>query len=261
MTILAVSFTVSTSLWGWIALGVIVTALGLLIWAYARIKAWDMALRLAFVMKLLACLLLALCLAEPMFHRSRAKPGANAFAIVADNSQGMTIHDPGAENSRGEKMKDLLTPETALWLADLKDQFQVRQYSFDARLHRMSEVGDLTWAGQASAMYTALDTLNQRYQGRPMAGVLLFTDGNPTDFPSVQAKTQVPVYPVLNGADKKPRDLAVTHVSVTQTSFEDAPVTITADVAAFGYAGKTVIVTVTSEAGDRVSQESWDVQT
>ena len=165
MIILAASFTVSASLWGWIALGVTVTALSLLIWAYARVKSWDMALRLAFVLKLLACLLLALCLAEPLFHSTRAKPGANAFAIVADNSQGMTIHDPGAETSRGEQMKDLLTPETAPWLRDLKDQFQVRQYTFDSRLHRMSEVGDLTWAGQASAMYMALDTLNQRYQG------------------------------------------------------------------------------------------------
>ena len=260
MIILAATFTISASLWGWIALAVTVTALGTLIWAYARIKSWDMALRLAFVLKLLACALLALCLAEPMFHSTRAKPGANAFAVVADNSQGMTIRDGSAVRSRSEQMEALLTPETAPWLADLEDQFTVRQYTFDSRLRRMSEVGDLNWSGQASAMYTALDTLNQRYQGRPLAGVLLFTDGNPTDLPDVQAGTQVPVYPVLIGADKHPRDLAVTSVSVTQTAFEDAPVTITAGVAAHGYAGRTVTVTVTSESGDRVSQDSWDVQ-
>jgi len=261
VTILAVSLTLSASVWGWIALGVTVTALGILIWAYARVHSWDMALRLAFVLKLMACGLLALCLAEPLFHSTRAKPGANAFAIVADNSQGMTIRDPGAAQSRGEQMKDLLTPETAPWLADLEDQFLVRKYRFGSRLQRLSEVGDLTWEGQASAMYTALDTLNQRYQGRPMAGVLLFTDGNPTDLPAVQAKPGVPVYPVLNGTAKQPRDLAVTHVAVTQTSFEDAPVTITVDVAASGYAGKTVTVTVTSQSGGLVSQDTWDVQT
>ena len=76
MTILAVSFTISASLWGWIALGVTVTALGVLIWAYARVQSLDMALRVAFVLKWLACLLLALCLAEPLFHSTRAKPGA-----------------------------------------------------------------------------------------------------------------------------------------------------------------------------------------
>ncbi|MCF7974053.1 MAG: glutamine amidotransferase [Phycisphaerae bacterium] len=260
MTILAARLTVSASVWGWIALGVTVTALVILIWAYARVRSWDMALRLAFVLKLLACLLLALCLAEPLLHSTRAKPGANAFAIVADNSQGMTIRDPGAAGSRGEQMKTLLTPETAPWLAQLKDQFLVRQYTFDTRLQRLSEVGDLTWQGRASAMYTALDTLNQRYQGRPMAGVLLFTDGNPTDIPTVQAAPGVPVYPVLTGTAKQPRDLAVTNVSVTQTAFEDAPVTLMADVAASGYAGKTVTVTVTSTEGAMVSQDTWDVQ-
>ncbi|MCP4451919.1 MAG: hypothetical protein GY809_10685, partial [Planctomycetes bacterium] len=260
MILLAATFTISASLWGWIALGVTVTALGILIWAYARVRSWDRALRAAFVLKLLACLLLALCLAEPMVHSTRAKPGANAFAIVADNSQGMTMHDPGDERSRGERIRDLLTPEKAPWLADLKDQFQVRQYTFDARLHRMSGITDLTWAGQASAMHSALTTLNQRYQGRPLAGVLLFTDGNPTDLPEVQAEAGVPVYPVLSETHKTPRDLAVTHVAVSQTAFEDAPVTITAHVAASGYADKTVDVTVTSKTGDRVAHTSWDVQ-
>ncbi len=260
MISLAARFSVSASLWGWIALAVTVTALGILLWAHAQVKSRDRALRLAFALKWLACLLLALCLAEPMFHSTRAKPGANAFAIVADNSQGMTIHDPGDAHSRGERMKALLTPETAPWLTELKDQFQVRQYTFDSRLRRMSGIEDLTWAGHSSAMHTALSTLNQRYQGRPMAGVLLFTDGNPTDLPEVQAKAGVPVYPVLNGRRKMPRDLAVTNVAVTQTAFEDAPVTIAAHVAAFGYAGKTVTVTVTSESGHRVAQTSWDVQ-
>jgi uncharacterized membrane protein len=261
VTILAASFTVSTALWGWISLGVTVMALGILIWAYARVRAWDMALRVAFVFKLLACGLLALCLAEPLFHSTRAKPGANAFAIVADNSQGMTIRDPGAVTSRGEQMKDLLTPEKAAWLAGLRDQFLVRQYAFDSRLNRLSEVGDLTWTGRASSMYTALDTLNQRYQGRPMAGVLLFTDGNPTDISDAQAAPGVPVYPVLIGTPQQPGDLAIANVSVTQTAFEDAPVTITADVTAAGYTGKTVAVTVTLDSGDQVSQEVWDVQT
>lgn len=261
MSVLAATFTLATPLWGWIALAVTVTALGILIWAYGRIESRDRALRVAFCLKLVACLLLALCLAEPMWHGSRAKPGANAVGIVVDNSQGMRIHDPGAALSRGEQIKSLLTPETAPWLATLKDQFSVRQYAFDARLRRLPDIDDLTLDGRASAMYSALATLNQRYQGRPLAGVLLFSDGNPTDLSAAWDSMQVPVYPVVTGTVRPPRDLAVTHVSVTQTAFEDAPVTIKADVAAFGFAGKTVAVTVISDSGQSVAQETWDVQT
>ena len=257
---LAVTMTVSAAVWGWIALGVTVCALGVLFWAYARVPRLDRALRAAFALKWLACILLALCLAEPLLHSTRAKPGANAVAILADNSAGMTIQDPGQAQSRGEVVKTLLTPETALWLADLKEQFQVRQYAFDTRLHRISDTNDLDMTGPASGLYTALETLSQRYRGRPLAGVVLLSDGNPTDVPNETWSSDVPVFPVVIGQTTPPRDLAVTNVTVTQTAFEDAPVTVTADVSVVGYAGKSVIVTVSDMDGNAVSQESWDVQ-
>lgn len=258
--ILAATLTVSASVWGWIALGVTVTALGILFWSYAQAHIRDGALRAAFVAKWLACLLLAVCLAEPLLHTTRAKPGANAVAVLADNSAGMTIKDPGADMSRGEAVKSLLTPDNALWVSDLEEQFQVRQYAFDTRLHRMNDVTDLSLDGKASGLYAALDTLGQRFRGRPLAGVILMTDGNPTDLPT-DLSDDVPVYPVIVGNTEIPLDLAVTSVSVTQTAFEDAPVTITAEAAAFGYAGKAVNVSLLNQSGDMVSQQVWDCQT
>jgi len=50
-----------------------------------------------------------------------------------------------------------------------------------------------------------------------------------------------PVYPVLFTRDSPARDLAITNTAVTQTSFEDAPVTIQADIAAVGFSNEEVV--------------------
>ena len=56
-----------------------------------------------------------------------------------------------------------------------------------------------------------------------------------------------PVYPVVIGRARPPKDISLANVSVSQTSFEDAPVMIQADVEAGGYAGRTVEVERPSE--------------
>ena len=45
---------------------------------------------------------LALCLLEPLRVGQRAKPGANFFAVIADNSQSLQVKDPGESKTRGE---------------------------------------------------------------------------------------------------------------------------------------------------------------
>jgi len=60
-------------------------------------------------------LALAACLLEPLLSRERARPGANYFALLADNSQGMKIKDRGATRSRGENLQALLTGDHTAW--------------------------------------------------------------------------------------------------------------------------------------------------
>ena len=47
-------------------------------------------------------------LLEPLWSGLHARPGANIFAIVADNSQGLQIKDRGETRSRGEVLRELL---------------------------------------------------------------------------------------------------------------------------------------------------------
>src|SRR5712675_1604162 len=98
--------------WLWLAAGALGIGLLLLVWSY-RAAPPGMIRWVCLGLKLLGLAALALCLLEPLWSGQRARPGANLFAVVADNSQGLQIKDRGATRSRAEGLRDLLNPQRA----------------------------------------------------------------------------------------------------------------------------------------------------
>ena len=217
-------------------------AVALLLFSYWRLNSPLRVKQICFALKLVGFALLILCLLEPLWTEKRAKPGANVLAILADNSQGMQIRDQGATESRGEDLLHLLVDEPAPWRDELDTQFQVRRYLFDTRLHGIKTFADLRFDGRASGLLSGLKSLAQRFEGQPLAGVLLFSDGNATDLTDGELDLSglPPVYPVISGTDDRVRDLSIRSVAISETAFEDAPVTITADVDVDGFDGAKV---------------------
>ena len=118
--------------WLWFAAGALGIALILLFWSYRA--APSGALRwLCPALKTLGLAALAFCLLEPLWSGQRARPGANLFAIVADNSQGLQIKDRGATRSRGEGLRALFNPQQASWQGTLEENFELRRYFFGSR--------------------------------------------------------------------------------------------------------------------------------
>jgi uncharacterized membrane protein len=222
--------------------GLFVAVLLALLWSYTRNRAGTRISATCFFLKLLGAAALAACLVEPLWTGQRVKPGSNFFVVAADNSQGMQIHDRGNPQSRGESLRELLDAGKASWPAKLDENFQTRRYLFDSRVQPTEHFSELVFDGKASAIGGALKTVAERYRGRPLAGVLLFTDGNATDITGLPDTTGLPpVYPVLVGNDEPIKDIAISRLNVTQTSFEDAPVTVQAEVSATGYSGETIV--------------------
>ena len=240
----------------WPLLAAFAVLVGFVVWAYGRTAGSTGVRAVCTVLKIIGIAALVLCLLEPLWSRQRIKPGANYFVVLADNSQGLQIHDQGAAQSRGAVMKKLLADDAATWQPALAESFQLRRYSFDARLQPVSEFGELDFNGGASALNSALKNIAERYRGQPLAGVLMFTDGNATD-PGVALDTAglPPIYSVVSGRDDVPRDLSVQKVAVSQTAFEDAPVTIQADVSANGYAGEEIVAELIDGAGKKVEEQ------
>jgi len=252
------SIIVPISPWVWLGVSVLAATVVLLAWSYRRSPEISTIHRIAFCLRLLGVLVLLLCLTEPLWSGRYVKSGENLFLVVADNSSGMNIRDQGNALSRGEILKSAFDPDKSGWLGMLADNFQLREYVFDSQLRRTTDFSEMLFDGQASAVGGILQTIAQRYRGRPLAGVLLMTDGNATDMGEkfYDLSGVPPVYPVVVGANRPQQDIALTNVSISQTSFEDAPVTIQADVEASGYAGKTVKLNLTEDSGKVVEQQT-----
>lgn len=233
-----------------------------LVWGYSRARAERGLSATCALLKVLGFTALALCLLEPLWTGQRAKPGANLLAVVADNSQGMQIHDRGNAQSRGEFLRESLAGKGADWLGKLREDFEVRGYVFDSRLQPSTDFVELTFDGRSSAIGGALTTLRERLAGRAVAGVVLLTDGNATDIAGElpDLKGLPPIYPVVIGREDPDRDIALANVIVTQTSFEDAPVTIQADATASGYVGSDVKAELLDPAGKVVEQHTLRVR-
>ncbi len=282
--------------WLWAAVPIVVAALLILGWGYRQTSSGAGGARfVAGGLKIIGLLALAFFLLDPHWSEHRSLPRANLFFVLADNSRSLTITDRDESNLRGHRMRQLLfgeshadLPDTtpgdqgkqdkkakvgnaetgrfdgtliSPWAVKLVEQFDTRAFAFDARLRHLDRRDVLIFDGDASALMTALSTLKERYRSRPVAGVLLFTDGNVTDLPDgpLDLTGLPPVYPVVMGKDDATTDIRIENVAVAQTAFEDAPVTITADGSTHGFNGQTVSAKLIDAKGEVVEQQTVDV--
>ena len=253
MTFAALTF--SSTDWLWPAAGALGLAVLVLAWSYRGGPGGGIRW-LGAALKVLGVAALAFCLLDPLWSGQRARPGSNLFAIVADNSQGLQVNDRGSAKSRGEGLRAMLGPDGGDWQRQLEDHFEVRRFTFDSRLRASRDFNDLTLDGRASAIGAALRGIAERFRGRPLAGVLLLTDGNATDLrdPLPAFDGLPPVYPVVIGQRGAVRDLAIAQVQVSQTAFEDAPTSLQADVAATGFSGEPVVARLVDADGHTVKE-------
>ncbi|MBW3598488.1 MAG: glutamine amidotransferase [Planctomycetes bacterium] len=244
--------------WALPAIAIASLALLVLVWSYLRAGGSAGVRLTAATLKTLGIAALAICLAEPLVSGSRPRPGANLFVLLADNSQSLAIHDSRRRESRGEALKNRLTRQSA-WRERIEQDFDVRRYAFDSRLRAMPDFDALDFTGDASTLAASLDNVARRFQGRPLAGVLLFTDGNATDIASLAEadldwSSLPPIYPVAIGDEAPARDLAVGDIRVSQTNFEAAPVTVQAEIESAGYDGARLVAQLLDKSG-KVLQE------
>lgn len=230
-------------IWLWPAASILAVALAVLFWSYLRSPASGGLRAICLALKILGLTALAACLLEPLWSGQRAKPGANLFVVLADNSQSMELEKGGPRQTHADRLKATLLSTPGDWQTKLEEQFQLRRYLFDSRLHHATDFSALDFSGRLSALNTTLRAVARRFEGRPLAGVLLFTDGNATDLQDglLDATGLPPIYPVVTGGAEGASDLSVQDVAVTQTSFEDAPVTLQAQIKASGFTNPQVV--------------------
>lgn len=231
--------------WAWPA-AAIAGVLSLLVIDSYRRRGGPTWMRItAAALKIIAIGLVGLCLVEPMIRGTRPRPRANVLPILVDTSRSMNIGSQGESTSRFDSFMAAITDQ-APWMTRLGQSFDLRRYRFDDRIENVNSFDGITAGGNVSSMNAALRSLADRFDGRPVAGVLMMTDGNATDAPPMDiddwTELGFPVYPVVPGKDSELVDLRIENVGVRQTDFESAPTTVTVTIDSVGMSGQTVTV-------------------
>ena len=228
----------------------------IVVWAYYAVPGLRWVRLLAGLLKGTAIALLVLCLVEPLFSGVRPRPGANLFFLLVDDSRSLQVRDEAGGRSRGEAIRAQL-PNTSSWQTRLAQDFDIRRYTFGTRLRPSDDFAGLAFADHGSQLNTALRDLTRRYQGRPQAGILLWTDGNATDFAeSLDTNELPPIYPVRIEASQVVKDLRIVRTTVTQSNFEIAPTTVLVEVQGQGMAGRDIVLQLIDEAGEQIQRQT-----
>lgn len=248
--------------WGYAAAVLIAVVLLPAIWGVLRRPFGGLGW-LALLMRSLAVVALAFCLLEPMRRVERPLPGANVMALLVDGSRSMQIKPTGESLSRMERVRPSLATQSA-WQARLGQDFDVRRYAFDSTLRSVEDLAEMEAGGNLSSLALAVGTIGERFATRPVAGVILFSDGVSTD--SLDELLDgpdlpFPIYPVVDDSERELKDISLTDSSVTVSSFELAPASVEATVRALGFAGRDVIVRLMDAAGETLEAQTLKVET
>ncbi len=241
------ALTFNGDAWWWVALlcGLILLPVSYFAWKTDGHLARGYVL--GFTLRGLGIVLLLLCLLDPHWTGERPAKGENIVALVADNSQGMLLTDPGDTESRGQQLKSKLAGTDAAWLDKLSENYQTRPYRFDRDLRRIADFGTLDFTGDRSNLVQTLSQLNERFDGLPLAGILLFTDGVATDaeeLDTIPLENLPPIYPVTIGKPAPLPDLSIDRIDLRQTAFDDAPVSLKVVVSSSELPAQTISVEV-----------------
>lgn len=242
------------SRWLFPAIGALLLIAAAVAWQYARASRLPPWARwCAGTLKVLGFAALLLVLPDPQIIRQQTRPGANAVAILVDNSASMGIADQDGGRRRGDLVADWLA--TGDWQQKLAAEVRVRRYLFDRALHRSDSLAGLNFDGSETALGSALERLQRAPGSEPLAGIVVFTDGAATDAGTNLPEHLPPVFPVLIAPHADAADASIERATATTTVFESAPVTIDAVVRCTGAAGRGMDVNLLDASGSLVKTE------
>jgi uncharacterized membrane protein len=218
----------------WWALGVVLAAIAAISWqAYARFAIAPGRRNALIALRFITLLMLVLFLMRPV-RTSQAGPSNAVVPILVDGSRSMSIEDaaagPGAKSRRIDRARDLVAGEL---LPLLGPRFHTEVLAFGDGLALVSPA-DLGATARRSDLTGALAAVRERYRGRPIAGIVLLSDGGDTGGIDPPDRTP-PVYAIGIGEQTVGRDREVLSVTAADAVFDDSRVDLAVSAVSHGH--------------------------
>ncbi len=233
--------------WVWVAIAG--AAVGVSVWSYGR--QWGPVRGRMALATLRATLivLIAAVLAGPTLVLNREDVEPDSLLLLVDRSASMRLEDAVVDSEAGPQPVSR-AHAVQHWLTQQADLFSAQRLGRDRRLIWMGfddqayaidppythpDAGDRP-RGDTTALRTAIDQALDRAAGRPISGVVLFTDGRSpqstgADLVRRLQQQAVSVFPVPMGAQRPQLDLSLAQVDAPQHAFvnDTVPVTVWVD--------------------------------
>lgn len=231
--------------WPWLLL-LLLAAAGAIAWSFrAAIKSRRSLVFLA-ILRTLGFGCLVLLLIQPQRRSETATAIRPALAVLIDASQSMAEKVDEKQVPRSERVKEWLK---SAGRDSAEKDFELRLFSFSRALTDLSaENPAINFDGDASNLFSALDQVQQRFRGQPLAAVLVLSDGLDTTggARSTAAKAGVPI-DTFELERPYQAAIAATDLSIASLDFPPRVVTgwdtnIRAEIAGRGMAGQTIAV-------------------
>jgi uncharacterized membrane protein len=219
----------------WWALGLVLAAIAATAWlAYAGFAVAQYRRNALVALRFVTLLLLVLFLMRPV-RTTRDGARDAVVPILVDGSRSMSIEDVDVGAGRGgrrriDRARDLVTGEL---LPLLGPRFHTEVLSFGDALAPASPA-DLGATARRSDLSGALAAVRERYRGRPIAGVVLLSDGGDTSGVDLRDGTP-PVYAIGVGAKTVGRDREVLSVTAAEAVFDDSRVDLAVSAVSHGH--------------------------
>ena len=141
-----------------------------------------------------ALLILILIFIQPQKRYDEVTVLKPQLAVVFDASESMSDPVDETQPRRAERAKEMLASPT---LAKAREAFDVRLFSFDSKLSELpADAAGLQFQGAGSNVISAVNQVQERFRGQPLAAVLLLTDGLDTSG-AARGATMSPGAPVF----------------------------------------------------------------
>jgi uncharacterized membrane protein len=216
--------------WG---LAAVVAAAIVVAWlAYRRAPIAPARRRALAALRLATLLWIVVCLMRPMVRSTDASADDGIVALLVDGSRSMGLADANGAR-RIDRARDMLSADL---LPALAPRFQTDVLQFGERVSPV-EVATLAAADRRTELGAALRAVRDRYRGRPLAGIVLLSDGgdNGGEDAAAAAAGGPPILAVGIGPRSAPHDREVVSVTAAESVLSDALVDVAVSAVAHGY--------------------------
>jgi uncharacterized membrane protein len=216
----------------WWAFTLVLLAAALVAWLAYNRRTLPPQRRTALVtIRLVTLLALILFLLRPVSRHADPEARDTVVAILVDTSRSMGIEDAADGARRIAQARDIVSR----LLPALGSRFTVEVLGFGEAVAAIAPDA-LTASARRSDVAGALSAVRDRYRGRPVAGIVLLSDGGDTSGAGERAaEGSAPIYGVTVGAAVASKDREILGITAIDTILDDSRVDLAVSVVSHGF--------------------------